>query len=90
MTQDQIFSCLADKMSELFEIDRSAIKPESTFEEFELTSIDAIDLVVELQKLAGRRISEASFRNVRTVGDLVAAIGRHLAPEAKPTLDPAS
>ncbi|WP_406017904.1 acyl carrier protein, partial [Succinivibrio sp.] len=46
--------------------------PESKlFEELELDSIDAIDLVVKLQKTIGKKIMPEDFKNVRTVQDVV-------------------
>ena len=41
------------------------------FEDLDLDSIDAVDLVVKLQEYTGRRIAPAEFKSVRTVGDVV-------------------
>lgn len=84
MTREQIYETVTEKMSELFGIDRSSIKPESRFEELELTSLDAIDLIIELQQMTGRKVKEASFRSVRTVDDLVSVVVAHLAEGAGP------
>jgi len=40
-------------------------------QDLDLDSIDAVDLVVELQKLTGRKIKPEEFKTVRTVGDVV-------------------
>jgi acyl carrier protein len=79
VTREQIYEKLVLKMAELFDIDPSKIKPESRFEELELTSLDAIDLVIELQQMTGRKVKEAGLRQVRTVDDLVSAVAAHLA-----------
>ena len=50
MTREEVFEKVSQKMSELFDIDRSTIKPESRFQDLELTSLDAIDLV-ELREI---------------------------------------
>lgn len=84
MTREQIYDKLVQKMTELFDIDPSKIKPESRFEELELTSLDAIDLVIELQQMTGRKVKEAGLRQVRTVDDLVSAVAAHLAEGSGP------
>ena len=48
------------------------------FEELDLDSIDAIDLVARLQQLTGQRIGEAAMREVRTVGDIVDLVAQQL------------
>jgi acyl carrier protein len=58
----------------------SSIPPEKVtpeaklFEELSLDSIDAIDLVVRLQALTGRRFAPQDFKAVRTVGDVLDCI----------------
>ena len=72
MTQQEIFTQIQQMLASLFEIEPSDIKPESKlFEELELDSIDAIDLVVKLQKTIGKKIMPEEFKNVRTVQDVV-------------------
>ncbi|MNG36511.1 Acyl carrier protein [compost metagenome] len=62
-------------MVKLFELDADDIKPESRlYEELELDSIDAVDLVVHLQKTTGKKIKPEMFKSVRTVQDVVDAI----------------
>lgn len=41
------------------------------FEDLDLDSIDAIDLVIKLQELTGKKISPKEFKTVRTIGDIV-------------------
>lgn len=71
MNRQAIHDKIAEVISELFDIDRSRITLEATFQDLELTSIDAIDLVVELQRYTGKKLTEAGLRNVRTIGDVV-------------------
>jgi acyl carrier protein len=78
MTRDVIFQKVTEQMSSLFGIDPTTLTMESRFEELEITSIDAIDLIVELQRLIGRRLPEQELRSIRTVGDVVAIVERHL------------
>jgi acyl carrier protein len=56
----------------MFEVPEEKIRPEARlYEELDLDSIDALDLVVKLQEITGRRISPQEFKTVRTVGDVV-------------------
>ena len=72
MTQQEIFTQIQQMLASLFEIEPEEIKPESKlFEELELDSIDAIDLMVKLQKTIGKKIMPEDFKNVRTVQDVV-------------------
>ena len=59
-------------MNELFEIPVQDIKLESRFyEDLDLDSIDAIDLIGQFQVLVGQRINPEDFKSVQTVGDVV-------------------
>ncbi len=72
MTQQEIFEKIQEMLANLFEIEKSEITLESKlFEELELDSIDAIDLVVKLQKTIGKKIMPEEFKSVRTVQDVV-------------------
>jgi acyl carrier protein len=63
----------------LFEIDPEAITPEARlYEDLELDSIDAVDMVVHLQKKTGARIKPETFKSVRTVQDVVDAVEKLL------------
>jgi acyl carrier protein len=88
VTREEVLERISQKMSELFDIDRSLIKPESRFQDLELTSLDAIDLVVELQQMTGRRMKEAGLRSIRTVDDLVTVVLAHLAEGGEPPPSP--
>jgi acyl carrier protein len=72
MTRDEIFHRIADVLVELFEVDRTAITLGARWtEDLDLDSIDAVDLVVRLQEMTGRRASEEALQKVRTIGDIV-------------------
>ena len=79
MDRDAIHEKVAQLMVELFDLDRARITPQARFEDLELTSLDAIDLVVELQQITGRKVNEANLRGVRTVDDIVTLVQDHLA-----------
>ena len=72
MTKEEIFEQIRLMLSQLFEIDKEEITLESKLvEELELDSIDAVDLVVKLQKTIGKKIMPEEFKQVRTVKDVV-------------------
>jgi acyl carrier protein len=79
MDQQTIYDKVTQTMADLFELDRARLTPEVKFEDLGLTSIDAIDLIVELQSMTGRKVAEAGLREVRTIGDIVRLVEKHLA-----------
>ncbi|MED5525564.1 MAG: acyl carrier protein [Pseudomonadota bacterium] len=75
MTRDQVFAELKTILVEDFEIDASSIVPEAhLYSDLDLDSIDAVDLVVKLQDLTGKKIQPEQFKAVRTVEDVVDAV----------------
>ncbi len=79
MTQDEIFSEVKDIIVKLFEIDEDKVVLEAgLFEDLDLDSIDAVDMVVQLQKKTGRKVDPATFKKVRTVQDVVDAVEKLL------------
>ena len=63
----------------LFEVAPDAITPEARlYEDLELDSIDAVDMVVHLQKKTGARITPETFKSVRTVQDVLEAVEKLL------------
>ncbi|MGY2798845.1 acyl carrier protein [Ewingella americana] len=82
MQKQEIYQEIRVLLVKLFELDEEDIKPESRlYEDLELDSIDAVDLIVHLQKTTGRKIKPEMFKSVRTVQDVVDAIGQLLESE---------
>jgi acyl carrier protein len=80
--QATIFQEVTELLHKLFEIDPQDITPESRlYEDLELDSIDAVDMVVHLQKKTGKKIKPEEFKSVRTVQDVVDAVSRLLHDE---------
>jgi acyl carrier protein len=74
-TQDDILAAVVQVLHETFGIDRSRIIPEADlYTDLDIDSIDAIDLLVKLQKLTGKRLSPEAFKSVRKIKDVVAVI----------------
>ncbi len=81
-SKEQIFAQLQDILNNLFEIDKDDVTLDSTlYEDLDLDSIDAVDLVVQLQSFTGRKFKPEEFKSVRTVGDVVDTIVAALAQD---------
>ena len=73
--RQQILAMLTTILVDEFEIDAEAITPEANlYEELDLDSIDAVDLVIKLQQLTGKKIQPDEFKSVRTINDVINAI----------------
>ncbi|WP_371748453.1 acyl carrier protein [Geothrix fuzhouensis] len=79
MTEQDIFSKLRDVLSDSFQLDPESIHLDShLFKDLDLDSIDAVELAIQLQEFTGRRVSAQEFKDVRTVGDVVATLQKML------------
>ncbi|MDO4879151.1 MAG: acyl carrier protein [Neisseria sp.] len=75
MGEEEIRALLADALVKLFEIEPERIKPDTNlYEDLEIDSIDAIDLIDHIKRETGRRLQAEDFRNARTVDDVVKAV----------------
>ncbi|MBI3446421.1 MAG: acyl carrier protein [Magnetospirillum sp.] len=70
--REEIFATLSEYLQEMFELPADKVTPDAKlFEDLDLDSIDAVDLVVRLQDLTARKIKPDQFKTVRTVSDVV-------------------
>jgi acyl carrier protein len=75
-----IFDEVSRELQTLFDLKRSQITLEARlYEDLDLDSIDAVDLVVRLQEITKTRIQAKQFKAVETVGDIVSAVEELLA-----------
>jgi len=75
LNRGEIFSQIQQALVELFELDAKDIKLETQlYQELDLDSLDAVDLIVHLQKLTGTKIKAQEFKRVRTVEDVVNSV----------------
>jgi acyl carrier protein len=78
-SQDQILERIRQTLVELFELEPARITPEARlYEDLEIDSIDVVDLMDEVQKHTGRKVTPEDFRSVRTVEDLATVVQRLL------------
>lgn len=75
MERSEIVDKLSDILVEMFEVDKQDITLESRlYEDLDIDSIDAVDLVVRLKQWTNEKVSPEEFKNVRTVSDVVDSI----------------
>ena len=69
------FELLRQVLVEEFELDPDTITADARlYEQLDLDSIDAVDLIVRLKEMTGKKVPPEQFREVRTVGDVVDAL----------------
>jgi acyl carrier protein len=72
LSREEVMENLKTCLGELFEVPPEKVVPEARlYEDLDIDSIDAVDLVVQLQQLTRRRFKPEEFRSVRTVSDVV-------------------
>ena len=70
--KENLYGEITHILSEMFEIPIDSIKGDSKlYEDLDLDSIDAVDLVIRLQELTKKKIDPAAFKSIRTVNDIV-------------------
>lgn len=68
MTKEEVIGKIQEILVEEFELEADRITPESRlYEDLELDSIDAVDLIVRLKPYVEGTIDPALFRGVKTV-----------------------
>ena len=72
MDRQQIYQEIEKVLVDQFEIEASRIRPEALlYEELEIDSIDAVDLLVRIRELTGKRIPPEDFQDVKTIQDVL-------------------
>ncbi|MDR0588300.1 MAG: acyl carrier protein [Burkholderiales bacterium] len=80
--KEALFQSVVNILHETFEIDKAKLTRDANlFTDLDIDSIDAVDLVVKLNALTGKRLQPESFKNIRTIDDVVNAIADLLKKE---------
>lgn len=75
MTKDDIFQRIVQILQDTFDIDAQRITLESKLhDDLDIDSIDAVDLIVQLKPLVGKRLNAEAFKAVRSIQDVVDAV----------------
>lgn len=75
LNEQEIRQILFDTLENVFEIERDALTGDANlYEDLEIDSIDAIDLIDQIRRQTGYKLKAEDFRNVRTIDEVVAAV----------------
>ena len=77
-SEQRIYEILSEILVNDFEIPAEKIALDARlYEDFDIDSIDAVDMIVQLKPhLGNRRVTPQDFKTVRTLGDVVTVIAR--------------
>ena len=72
MTKEEILLKIQSILAEDFELDSGSITPEAKlYQDLELDSIDAVDLLVKMKEFIPGKIDPESFKKAETIQDVV-------------------
>jgi acyl carrier protein len=75
MNREDLFLKIREILVEQFDVQASDVSMDANlYEELQIDSIDAVDLLVQLKELTGEKIAPEKFRQVRTIGDVLDAL----------------
>lgn len=75
MEKTQIYNSMVKILEETFEIAAEDVSMDAgLYDDLELDSIDAIDLVVKIQDETGKKVKPEDFKSARTIADVVEII----------------
>ena len=79
--EERVFQKVRDILSEKKGVSADAISMDSSFEELELDSLDAVELIADLEEAFGVNVPNTDLQKVRSIRDAVEGLGK--AMEAK-------
>lgn len=69
------FAIIRAVLCEEFELSAADVRPESLlFDDLDIDSIDAVDLLVRLKELTGKSVAPERFKEVRCIADVVSVL----------------
>ncbi|MDR1587409.1 MAG: phosphopantetheine-binding protein [Treponema sp.] len=75
MTKDDLFLKIREILASEFEIEPEKVNPESKlYDDLDLDSIDAVDLIVKMKEHVPGKIDPVVFKNARTIQDIVGVL----------------
>jgi len=76
-TKEEVFATLKQIMSEMFDLAPEDIVVDADLkQDLDIDSIDAVDLMVRLREITGKRINPEDFKAARTIQDVVDTVYR--------------
>ena len=71
-TRAEVSKKITSTLSDLFEVDPEAISESALlYEDLDIDSIDAVDLLIELKSFTGLVIDPEDFKSVKTIEDVI-------------------
>ena len=84
-SKDELFERIKHILEEQFDVDADAVMPQADLrDDLDIDSIDAVNLMIELKTITGKKIALESFQSVRTVDDLVGTVHQLLLEDEAP------
>lgn len=75
MDNQELYVQIRGILVDQFDVEAAAVSMDANlYEELEIDSIDAVDLLVQLKALTGKKIPPDVFRDVRTIRDVLDAL----------------
>jgi acyl carrier protein len=75
MDTQTLYLQIRDILVDQFDVDKASVSMDANlYEDLEIDSIDAVDLLVQLKELTGQKIAPEAFKEVRTIRDVLEAI----------------
>ncbi|MCM8539778.1 MAG: acyl carrier protein [Lentisphaeraceae bacterium] len=75
LSKDEIFTKVQAILVETFELSEDEVTPKANlYTDLDLDSIDAVDLVITLQEMTDKKVDPESFKQIRTVQDVVDSV----------------
>lgn len=72
---EELYLKIKEILVDQFEVDESIVSLDANlYEELQIDSIDAVDLLVQIKELTGVKIAPEAFREVRTIRDVLNAL----------------
>ena len=77
MDKEFLFTEIKKVLVEQFDVEEDMILLDTNlYEELEIDSIDAVDLMVHIKEFTGKKIPPEKFREIRTVRDVIETIDK--------------
>jgi len=75
MDREALFQVVKRVLMEQFEIDEQRVTVNTRlYDELDIDSIDAVDLLVRIKELTGKKILPEDFQEVHTIGDVLSRL----------------
>jgi acyl carrier protein len=75
MDTESLYLKIRGILVEQFDVEEASVSMDANlYEELEIDSIDAVDLLVQLKELTGQKIAPETFKEVRTIRDVLNAL----------------